>query len=350
MRIKKLQTALKKKKIDLALIFSFDEKPNSNMVYFSNYQGVGVLAVLKNKSFLVVPDMEYERALKTTLKIYKTDKKKRILETLADLLKKNKIMKIGIEERKITLYLYKKLKKALKGRYIDISGVCSDIRMVKEKKEIALIKKACSVTDLVFTKICKNFNFKTEIELKDFIESEIKKQGCDLAFDPIIASAKNSAQPHYIPNEKINKGFLLLDFGAKYKGYCSDMSRMLYIGQPTIKELDNFNLVLGTLKKCEEYVVKAKSYSKLYNIALVSLGNKAECFTHALGHGLGLDIHEPPSLFTEDKNKTQENVVFTIEPGIYFPNKYGIRIEDTVVMQNKKIKVLTKSKKELVII
>lgn len=348
MRIKKLQASLKEKNIDLTLIFSFDEKPNSNMVYFTDYIGVGVLAILKNKSFLIVPDMEYERGKKTKIKVYKTDKKKRILETLADLLKRNKIRKIGIEERKITLYLYKKLKKALKGRYLDVSDICSDIRMIKEKKEIAFIKKACSVTDSVFSRICKNFKFKTEVELKDFIENEIKKQGCELAFTPIVASSVNSAQPHYIPSQKIKKGFLLLDFGAKYKGYCSDMSRMLYIGTPKLTELNNYNLVLDTIKKCEN--ANVKKYSKLYDLAIDKFGEKAEYFVHALGHGIGLDIHEPPSLYSEDKNKIQDNVVYTIEPGIYFPDKYGIRIEDTVVVQNNKLKILTKSKKELVII
>jgi len=348
MRIKKIQTSLKEENIDLTLIFSFDEKPNSNMVYFGDYVGVGVLAVLKNKSFLIVPDMEYERAKKTKLKVYKTDKKKRILETLSDLLKSQKIKKIGIEERKITLYLYKKLKKVLKGRYKDVSDIYSGIRMIKETKELSYIKKACSVTDNVFSKITKNFKFKTEIELKEFIENEIRKQECKLAFSPIVASGSNSAQPHYTPSEKIKKGFLLLDFGARYKGYCADMSRMLYIGTPTIKELDNFNLVLDTLKKCES--AKVKKFSKLYGIALDNLDKKAEYFVHALGHGVGIDIHESPSLFTEDKSKIQDNIVYTIEPGIYFPGKYGIRIEDTVVMQNEKLKILTKSKKELVII
>ena len=347
MRIKKLQLKLKEKKIDLALIFSFNEKPSSNMFYFANYVGIGILAVLKNRSFLIVPDMEYERARKTKLTVYKTDKKKKILETLAGLLKRHKIKKVGIEERKITLYLYKKLRKALKSHYLDISDVCSKIRMVKEKKEIAMIKKACSVTDNVYSKIIKNFKFKTELQLKEFIEAEIKKHCCDLAFDPIVASSKKSSLPHSVPSGKIKKGFLLLDFGARYNGYCSDMSRMLYVGQPTIKELNNFSLVLDTLKKCESG--KVKKFSRLYEIAIDNLGKKAEHFTHALGHGLGLDIHEPPSLFTEDKNKPHNNVVFTIEPGLYFPNRYGIRIEDTFIFQGK-IKRLTKSKRELVII
>ena len=109
MWIKKLQDVLKEKDIDLALIFSFDDKPNSNMVYFCNYFGVGVLAILKKKSVLIVPDMDYERALKTKLKVYRTDKKKKILETLVNLLKRNKIKKVGIEgptEGKLVIDVY----------------------------------------------------------------------------------------------------------------------------------------------------------------------------------------------------------------------------------------------------
>ena len=94
----------------------------------------------------------------------------------------------------------------------------------------------------------------------------------------------------------------------------------------------------------------AIKFSELHIKANKTLGEKAEFFTHFLGHGVGLDIHESPAVYTEDKNKVNENVAFTIEPGIYFPEKYGIRLEDTVMIKNKKIKRLTKSKKELVIV
>ena len=156
--------------------------------------------------------------------------------------------------------------------------------------------------------------------------------------------------PHYDSSGRIGKGFLMLDFGAMYNGYCSDMTRMIYLGEASDRELSNYNLVLNAVLHCQNGVMEKRKFSDLYDLALENLGEKAEYFTHALGHGLGLDIHEPPSLYSEDKNKIQDNITFTVEPGIYFSGRYGIRIEDTVVVKNGKLKILTKSPKELTII
>lgn len=351
MRIKKLQNLMRGKKIDVSIFFSLDEKPNTNIIYFSGYSGIGILVIPKDKdAFLVVPDMEYEKGKKTGLKIYNTGKKKKLLETLVNLIFGNKINKIGIEEDKCSVYLYKKLKKALPAKYTDISFLCDDIRILKEEAEIFNIKKACYVTDKTFFKICKNFKFKTEKEIKDFILKEFNENNCSPAFPPIVASSANSSQPHYEGESKIKKGFLLIDFGAKYKGYCADMTRMLYVGKPKQEERENYNLVLKTVIECENASVKKRKFAQLYELSLSVLGKKSEYFTHGLGHGLGLDIHEAPSLTTEGKEKIQDNIPFTIEPGLYFMNKYGIRIEDTVIIKNKKLEVLTKSKKMLVIV
>jgi Xaa-Pro aminopeptidase len=295
--------------------------------------------------------MEYEKARKTSkIKIFKTEKKKKLIETLILLIKRENIKKIGIEEISCSVALYKRIKKGIKVKFCDIGGLCSIIRMKKDRKELQKIKKACIVTDYVFKKICKNFNFKTEEEIKKFIEIEFSKKGCELAFPSIVASAKATSQPHYAGSNKIKSGFLMIDFGAKYKKYCADMTRMLYIGKPKKQELKNYALVLETVKMCEKQAAIVKKWSKLYSLAIKKLDKKAKYFTHGLGHGLGLDIHEFPSLSTEDKNLVSDNVPFTIEPGIYFEGRYGIRIEDTVILVNKKLVWLTKSKKDLVVI
>ena len=354
MRINRLRAMLKEKNIDLALIFSINETPDTNLYYFTNYLGIGVLAVLQDKSFLLVPEMEYEKALVATkglrLKVFKTEKKKKLLETLSLHLKIPEIKKIGIDEEICSVHLFKKLKKAFKAKYVDVGGVSSQIRMIKEDNEIIDIKRACEVTDIIFKKIYTRFTFKTESEVKEFIKEEFSKYNCEMAFPPIVASGINSCQPHYVGNEKIKRGFLLLDFGAKYKSYCSDMTRMLYVGIPNKKELKDYALVLNTLSACEEAVEKTKKYSSLFNLSLKNLDTKSKFFTHSLGHGIGLDVHEMPSLNLEDKTIIQNNIPFTIEPGIYFPKRYGIRIEDTMVLINNKLQVLTRSKKEFVII
>lgn len=370
MRLKKLQNEMIKKNIDIVLIFSLNEIFDKNLYYYTNFKGIGVLCVLKDNYFLITPEMEYEKAKKSFNKVYKAEKKKRLLETLVFLLNNKKIKKnenekiiIGIDMYNINVFLFKKIIKYFKRfekiRVLDVNNLFNEIRIIKEEKEIEYIKKACSVSDLVYKKICNNFNFKTENDLKKFIELEIKKNNCELAFDPIVASSKNSSMPHYNIEKnkkvKIKKGFLLLDFGAKYNDYCSDMTRMLYIGKPNNKEIEDYKLVLKTIKECESFILKNKNFSnintsKIYKKAIEILKDKAKYFTHSLGHGLGLDIHETPSLSEEDKTKLKENIVFTIEPGIYFNNKYGIRIEDTLVIKKNKLEILTKSSKELKIV
>jgi Xaa-Pro aminopeptidase len=222
--------------------------------------------------------------------------------------------------------------------------------MKKDSDEISHIKHACSVTDKIFTLICTNFNFTTEDEIRSFIESEAKKRVCELAFPSIAASGVGTSQVHYSGSKKLTNGFLMLDFGVKHKGYCSDMTRMLYLGKPKENQLADYALVLRTITDCEENIKRFKTFGSVHQHAVKILGKKSKYFTHGLGHGLGLDIHESPGLFPEDNTKIKDDVPFTIEPGIYFPKRYGIRIEDTVVMQDGRLEILTKSSKKIIVI
>ena len=338
------------KNIDVSLILCFNEKGNTNIQYFCGFSGIGILVIKRKSCFLIVPEYEMHKTKNVKIKIITTDKKKRLLQTLGDRLKGTKIKRIGIEEDKISVYMFKRLKKFVKGNYTNATSLCSNIKMIKENKEIDYIKHACNVTDKIYSKICKKFKFKTEDEIREFIEQEAKKANCELAFPPITSSGKGTSIIHYEGSKKISTGFLMLDFGVKYKGYNSDMTRMLYIGKPRKTELENYNLVLDTLLKCEKSVGKIKKCSTLHKLCVKLLGDRSEYFTHALGHGIGLEVHEPPAVHPDSKDKILNNQVFTIEPGIYFPNKYGIRIEDTVLYKDNKLEILTKSKKDLVII
>lgn len=338
---------MKKKKIDLCLFFSLNS-PNTNIVYFSSYIGKGIFVITKSNNFLIVPEYEKEKTKNLDTKIHYVEKTKFLLKELSNQIKN--IKKTGIEDDKLNLKLFKKIKNKIKGRYCDISIICREIRSKKEKKELNYIKKACNVTDSIFQKICNNFIFKTEDEIREFIIKECKKYNCDLAFPPIAASGIGTSEVHYEGSKKLTKGFLMLDFGARYNGYCSDMTRMLYLGQPSKKELEKFNLVLNTLNICESKSKKIKKFSTLYSLAIKLLKEDSIYFTHKLGHGIGLDIHELPNLYFDSNQKIEENIPFTIEPGIYFENNFGIRIEDTVVIENGKLKILTKSKKKLVIL
>lgn len=348
MRIKQLQKQLKLKKIDLALFWCDGEKKNTNIKYFTKYSGIGYLAVTKSKSFLLIPEYEEDKIKNKKIKYYIAEKKKYLIDQLAQKLKRTKIKKTAIEEDKITVYRYKQIKKRIKGRYTNISKICSEIRMIKDAKEIKYLKQACKVTDDVFSKIVKNFKkFKYEDDVRNFIKKEFKKQDCELSFPTIAASNIGTSFVHYEGNKIIQKGFFMLDFGATYKGYHADMTRMLYVGKPKKKELEDYILMLNTINECENSAASKKRFGDIDKVSKKMLSTKSYVCPHMLGHGVGLDIHERPSVYVDDKTKIQNNIVFTIEPGIYFPDKYGIRIEDTVMFQKGKLVILTKSSKEL---
>lgn len=355
MKIKEFQDELKKKKIDFALFFSLDfSKLNSNLVYFSQYSDIGALVIARKKAFLIVPRMEYEKAKNSRIKKVYIWNKKRLFEAVLEKLRKNKIKtkNIGIDKRTITLENYSALKKVFrKSRIVNINEICSKLREVKTKEEIRIIRKCCKITDNILKKCLDNFKkFKKESEAAAFLENETNKQGYAMAFKPIVASGKNSSQPHYeSKNIKLRKGFCVIDFGIRYKGYCSDITRTIYIGKPSLKEREIYYLLLNIQNAAIKKIKAGEKCSELYGFVKNNLKQYKKYFIHGLGHGFGIEIHERPNLKDKLKDKLKENSVFTIEPGIYFPKKFGIRIEDDVLL-TKKVELLTKTKKDLLII
>ncbi len=344
---------LKNKKIDLVLLLNLDSlNYNPNMLYFTDYKGIGAFLIPKDKKpFLMAPKMEVERAKKTFKKVYPLDKKK-LFDSLKGILKRKKIKfkVLGIDYTSINVNIFKSLKKEFKKvRIKDISKELSNQRKTKAVDEINKLRKACSIADNILKNCFKNFKkFKTEHDVAFFLETETKKATCDLSFPPIVASGKNASMPHYEPqNIKLKKGFCVIDFGIKYKGYCSDITRTIYIGKPNEKEKEIYNFLLKIQNNLIKNIKINDKCEKIYNNCVKQLKNYSKYFTHGLGHGVGIEIHELPNLTPNSKDKIENNMVFTIEPGIYIPNRFGIRIEDTVLFDKKAI-VLTKTKKELI--
>ncbi len=248
---------------------------------------------------------------------------------------------------------FNSLKRAFpKSKYSNIGEICRNLRLVKTKEEISFIKNGCQIADGIFNDVIKNFKtFKTETDVASFLEYKIKKRGLDISFKPIVASGKNSSMPHYSPkNIKLQKGFCVIDFGVKYNGYCTDMTRTIYIGKPSEKDIKMYNLLLETEKAAVASVRENTECGLVYDNVVKWLGKYSKNFTHGLGHGVGVEIHEAPNLKPQSKDKIKSNMVFTVEPGVYFAEKFGIRIEDTVALVEGKPDVLTKSPKGLILI
>ena len=263
-----------------------------------------------------------------------------------------KVKKVGLNYGAITIEYFKKAKKMFpKAKFVDISKKLIELREIKTKEEIKSITKACKITDFAFNELLERLEKKklfTEKEVALFLEKKIQEKGGGLAFPTIAAIGKNAAIPHYnTGHQKIKRGFLLLDFGASYNNYCSDMSRTIFLGTINKEERERYELLLNSQESAINKAKLGMRFNELDKEARKCLGKYSSYFIHSLGHGVGVDIHEKPSFALESNQEIKANQIFTIEPGIYFPNKFGLRIEDTTIF-NHKIRPLTKSTKELI--
>lgn len=229
-----------------------------------------------------------------------------------------------------------------------IKEIDINIRDVKSKKEIIFIKKACEYADECFNLIWMNIKknkYKKEQEIEQEIILYAAKNNLELSFKPIVASGKNSSIPHHDNSSKLTKGFLVIDLGFKYKGYCSDATRTFYLGKPSKKEKELYQLVLDAQEKIISDIFPGIQEQTLKNNIQEYLKEESKYFIHSLGHGLGIEVHEYP-IIGKTNTKLKENQVITIEPGVY--KKQGIRIEDVVVVA-KKPEILTNFTKDLLI-
>ena len=262
---------------------------------------------------------------------------------------------VGFEENYVTYKEYQYLKQKYKvNNLAETEEIIEKLREVKDSEEIEKIKKACEITDACFEHLKKFIKIgKTEKEIAFEIEMYFKTHGADgLAFDTIVAIGENSANPHWIPSDRQVQMAepILIDMGCKYKGYCSDMTRMFFVGCILEETKREYDLVL---KNQENVTALIKEYASIKTMSqMVESDWKLNNYTimHALGHGVGLETHERPYITAKNDTFLKENMVIANEPGIYLPGRYGIRIEDTILVTKNGCEVLTKSPKTYTVI
>lgn len=220
--------------------------------------------------------------------------------------------------------------------------------------EIKQIKKACSISDKVMAEAIsalRKKKFKTEKELYKFIIKSIYARGCRLAFKPIVSSGKNLADIHHKANDtRLTNGFIIIDMGAKYNGYCSDITRTVFLGRPSKKDVFLYNLVRDVQETCVEYAYDGMPLNDIDAIARAGFEGYRKKFRHSLGHGVGKKVHVYPSLGPNKDGWLKQGQIVTIEPGIYFKKGIGIRIEDTLLVTKNKPVLLTRATKKMIII
>ncbi len=264
--------------------------------------------------------------------------------------------RIAVEDS-MNLSRYLKLKDALAGYELNVSGeLINTPRMIKDDNEIDIIGKAEAIGDMAFDHILSVIKPGiTERDIAIELEFFMRRQGASkLSFDTIVASGPNSSMPHaQVTDRIIEKGdFVTMDFGCVYKGYCSDMTRTVAVGTPTDEMRKVYQTVLDANLRAMDGIragVKCSDIDALARDYIKSMGY-GEYFGHGLGHSVGLFIHEEPRFSPKCDTITKENMVITDEPGIYLPGKFGVRIEDLVVVKENGYEVLSNSPKELIIL
>lgn len=330
-----------------------------NRFYLSGFRSsAGMIVLTENKAVLLV-DFRYFEKAKKTVQNMEVVLANNFFANAKEMLETENIKKILPETDFINLDSFERMKKAFEGIEVSndnsLSQTISSLRQIKSAEETKCIKKSQGITDNAFAHI---LNFikagVTEREIALELEFFMRKTGSEgVAFDTIAVSGKNSSLPHGVPTEKPleNGDFLTMDFGAVYNGYCSDMTRTVAVGYVTDEQQKVYDTVLKAQLSALKEIGPNKVCKEIDKIARDIINAEYEgCFGHGLGHSVGLEIHENPALNTRDETLLKAGVIMTVEPGIYIPDKFGVRIEDMVLITDTSYENLTKSPKELIII
>lgn len=353
-RVQEFRKKLRTNKIDGFLILN-----EANRRYLSGYTGhdtgieesAGALFIFQD-TLVLATDSRFElqaaqEAPDAEILCYKTG----LHEILPELLDTYPCKKIGFESGRISYSTYCKIKESINANNIK-TELCpadfliEDLRVIKSKEEVTIIRKALSIAEEAYLKV--RALVKPGICEKDLaweLEKSMRELGAEgLSFPPIVASGPNSALPHAIPGTRIvqNNEPLLFDWGAVFNGYCSDTSRTLAVGQPD----DTFKTIYGILFEAQHMAIEAikpgVSSKMIDSIARNHIAQSGydKKFGHGLGHGVGLEIHECPRLSPLKDTTLEPGMIVTVEPGIYLPDWGGIRLENMILVTDQGAEVL----------
>ncbi len=333
-----------------------------NVRYFSGFTGTTGVALVTEKGRYFVTDFRYiEQATnqveKHGFKVVREDREP--IKKISEILSEDGVKRLGIEDQSISLSNFRLFEGAFDGiEMIDLHDKFLVSRMIKTPEEVEIIREAARVTDEAF-EVVKGM-IKPGVKEKDLateLEYQMKKRGADgPSFDIIVASNYRSAMPHGVASEKLleSEGFVKFDFGCFYKGYASDMTRTVYLGSnPTEKHLEIYNVVLEAQKLAISKVKAGINTVELDKVARDYITEKGygKEFAHGLGHGIGLQIHEYPGVSYKGEGRIlEENMVITIEPGIYIEGFGGVRIEDDIVVKKDGYEILNSTSKEFIMV
>ncbi len=337
---------------DLEFLMSYSPQPDER------FQALFLLS--DKKYFYISPKLTYEevrKKLDDDANIYKWGDHEDFANIVVDAMNDYKLAgnNIGVNNGIVAINLID-IKEKINTKFVNGHSILEKLRIIKDESEIEKLRKAAKLADEVMGETIDYIHPGiTEKNIKKKIEELFMQKGADgLSFEPIIASGPNSSMPHYCEDSRViqEKDLIILDLGCKYKGYCSDISRTVFVGGITDEEKKVYDIILRANKAGEETAkqgVKAEDVDKASRDVIESEGY-GEYFLNRTGHGIGISVHEAPYIKTGNKQILERGMAFSIEPGIYIPNKFGMRIEDIVVIGTDGPEVLNNYTKEIILI
>ncbi len=343
-RVNNVVAAFEQNKIEAFLVLK-----EINVRYLTEFPAEESCLLVCKKRAYYITDSRYFLCAKNqlnnfTVRCYKES----LFQEILDILRSHKVKVLGLDERHINVSQYKLLKAKLKGtaKILGVNNLIESLRAVKEKAEIRLIRKALQIHQQAHLYLKETIVPQlTEQDILKKLEAFVRSRGVTFSFDPIIASGVNSCFPHaQVTRRKVRPNdIILVDMGIDYKGYKSDLTRVFFLGRipKSIREIYQHvyqaqQLALRDIKAgvfASKIDQIARNYFKKHGIE--------KYFIHALGHGVGMEVHETPRLSSVSQEKLQEGMVVTVEPAIYFPNKFGIRLEEMVVVTKEGCELLS---------
>lgn len=326
----------------------------SNTFYLSGYESTNCRILITNDKDYFFTDMRYLEEAKNAI----GDRFEVLLggvEEIKGIVDNLGVKALGVEEN-VSYGEYRSLEELFKGvEFVAVDEAFSKIRAIKTEREISLIKTAQSVTETAFNEILPFIKEGvTEIEIAARLEYIMLKNGCELAFDSIVAFGENGSKPHAHRSErKLRRGeFVTMDFGAKYKGYCSDMTRTVALGAVDERKARAYNAVLEANKLAEKAIKIGEKCCDIDAVARNYLAKFSldKFFSHSLGHSVGVDIHEMPAFSPRCDEVLKEGMIITVEPGVYLEGDFGLRIEDMALVTKNGAEILTHADKNLIVL
>lgn len=352
-RLRRLRSRLAEEGVDAILI-----SDGENRRYLSGFVGTAGYLLITKDAAVLVTDSRYTEQAGRQAPGYRVDRVTGRLDWLPGLAAEFGLERLAFEADDITVHTLDRIRAAFADspngpgpELTPTTGITLGLRALKEPAEVEALQRAVDIADAAFENVSGTIRpGDTEAEVAWRIELAVREQGAEsLSFDTIVGSGPNAALPHHRAAERaIQEGEpIVIDMGARFDGYCSDLTRTVVVGRSDGQFQKVYDTVLGAQLTAIESVTSGMTGREADRLAraVIEEAGFGELFGHSLGHGVGLEVHEAPSVAATSEGKLEDGMVFTIEPGVYIPGWGGVRIEDVVILENGRARVLSKAPK-----